>query len=139
MKKELEQKIIDIAPWLFRYENWNDLTKSLMAFGFSHGDGWFEIVKELTEKLKEIDINKEIRVVQIKEKYASLRWYIEIDSVLEDRINELYDQANKLIAEAELKSEKTCEICGQEGIVKDIGGRWYKTLCNKCFDERKHK
>ena len=60
------------------------------------------------------------RASQVKEKYASLRFYMTSAS------NEMYD----LIREYERKSTITCEDCGAPGKLR--GGRYYVTQCDDC-------
>jgi hypothetical protein len=54
---------------------------------------------------------------QIKEKYGTLRWYV-------DTTNRCHQ---KIIDFTELMSEITCETCGARGKTYRIG--WHKTLC----------
>ena len=91
---------------------------------FSIGKGWHPIVKHLIEDLIELGWDKQ--VVQVKEKFGGLRFYIN------DGSREIHDR----ISEAEKLSHETCEICGEQGEMRtDIG--WYSTLCNKHYEERK--
>jgi hypothetical protein len=91
---------------------------------FSIGKGWYQIVKDLIEDLIELGWDKQ--VVQVKEKFGGLRFYINEGS------REIHDR----ISEAEKLSHETCEICGKQGEMRtDIG--WYSTLCNKHYEERK--
>ena len=91
---------------------------------FSIGKGWYQIVKDLIEDLIELGWDKQ--VVQVKEKFGGLRFYIN------DGSREIHDR----ISEAEKLSHETCEICGEQGEMRtDIG--WYSTLCKKHYEERK--
>ena len=91
---------------------------------FSIGKGWYQIVKDLIEDLIELGWDKQ--VVQVKEKFGGLRFYINEGS------REIHDR----ISEAGKLSHETCEICGKQGEMRtDIG--WYSTLCNKHYEERK--
>ena len=99
------------------------LTESLMAFGFECGDGWFDLVKELCEKLKALNL-KNFRVTQVKEKFGGLRFYI--GSVEPEKA----DQVFRLIDKAEKESYRTCETCGKPGKPNKEG--WITTLCNNC-------
>jgi len=56
---------------------------------------------------------------QVKEKYGTLSFYM----------TEGTDQIFDLIHEAEEKSAKICEVCGESG--KRRGGGWISTLCDK--------
>lgn len=104
------------------------LRDSLMAFGFECGDGWFELIKELCEKLEVLQL-KNFEVIQVKEKFGGLRFYYSIREELE-RVGEI----DHLIDEAGGKSYKTCETCGKPGKSEDDG--WITTLCPACRENR---
>ncbi|RLD64344.1 MAG: hypothetical protein DRJ01_01115 [Bacteroidetes bacterium] len=95
------------------------ITESLMAFGFECGDGWFDIIWDLCEKIEPL-VDEEFNVFQVKEKFGGLRFYVDGSSDI------VYD----LITEAEDKAEVTCEVCGKPG--KSRGGGWIRTLCDEC-------
>ena len=125
MKAELEKQIIDIAPHMFIYEGSDNPKRSLIYFGFQCGDGWFQLIKELVEKLKKLDVDKEIRVFEIKSKYAGMRFYIDHGT----------NKIQKLISEYEIKAESVCELCGKDSTIKN-DGYWLYTLCDKCWDDK---
>lgn len=52
MNQKLEEQLTTKYPGLYRYQGWNNLQSSLMGFGFEHGDGWFKILDELSEKIQ---------------------------------------------------------------------------------------
>ncbi len=86
-------------------------------FYFSCDDGWFELIKNLSQDIT--NINQTITAFQVKEKFGALRFYT--DGCLNEKIQEL-------ISLAETISFKTCEICGSFG--KTINYRNYlKTYC----------
>jgi hypothetical protein len=91
-------------------------------YGFDCGDGWFDIIYDLSKMINDID--KEVRIVQIKEKYGTLRFYVDWCS----------DEIQKLIAEAEERSCATCEECGRPGKVRMIK-TWMLCRCEACFNE----
>ena len=80
--------------------------------------GWHHLIEETIAKIKEID--PDIQFTQIKEKFGGLRIYVGRAS------EETYD----VIAEAEQKSYKTCEVCGQPGELDTKSG-WWKTVCSE--------
>jgi len=94
------------------------------CFDFSIGEGWYKIVYNLTESISKID--KNVKVLQVKEKLALLRFYISIPN--EETVDEIY----VLIRKAMEESSKTCEFCGTKKNVTKEGEFWVKTLCNKC-------
>ena len=125
MKKELEKRIFDEFPSFFRGRE--DAMRSLMGFGFSCDDGWFDIIYNLCKDIKKTAIDASeypdpvFFVLQVKEKFGGLRFYVS------GATNEI----RNLITKAEHQSFDTCELCGNEGVLM-IRGCWYKTLCEKC-------
>ena len=119
MNEENTKYLRENFPNLYR-EYGGDMTKTCMAWGFCVGDGWFELLKELSEKLEPLGVV----AAQVKEKFGGLRFYINsIDK-------EIAEQVYEYIHEAEAKSYKTCEQCGQPGEQK--GGGWVRTTCDDC-------
>lgn len=94
---------------------------------FECGQGWFEIIKGLSEKLEQmiIDGDWEERglpyAVQVKEKFGSLRFYMSTET----------DEMSRLIEEYISMSKKICERCGIEGTLRERN-RWYSTVCDQC-------
>lgn len=124
MNKENTEALYDAYPALFHGRR-KPLTQSLMAFGFECGDGWFQILNALSKAITEsarrngVDIPE---VVQVKEKFGTLRFYLGAIS------SEISDEVERLIEDAEHDSAHTCEICGQPGQLRSDGG-WMKTRC----------
>lgn len=88
------------------------------------GDGWFDLIYEMCEKIERLEPPDTFWFVQIKEKFASLRAYTSFYNM---EIEEIIDRAAD-------KSSKTCEKCGKEGSLVQHHG-WYSTKCEEC-DER---
>lgn len=68
MNKENMAALVDAYPELYRGRR-KSLTESLMAFGFECGDGWFQILKELSKEITEIVQRNKVEVpmvVQVK-------------------------------------------------------------------------
>ena len=86
---------------------------------FPVGDGWKPIIIKLINDI--IDIDKDVNITTIKEKFGGLRFYISGGS------DEIFD----LIDKAEEESFKVCEECGTRENV-ETKGSWLKTLCKKC-------
>lgn len=86
--------------------------------------GWFPIISQL-----DLDIRKiapDYTILQIKEKFGGLRYYI--GSLHEN----VFDKVHDIIKDAEKTAAKTCECCGEPGTLCRRGG-WLKTLCQGCF------
>jgi hypothetical protein len=114
MQDELEHKLIIKYPKLFKGMT-KPLTHSLMAFGIECGDGWYNILDKLFEKLN----NYDIELMQVKEKFGGLRIYLSGATT-----DEVYD----LVEKAEEESFKICEMCGKSGKNLTINS-WIYTVC----------
>lgn len=92
------------------------------CFDFSTGEGWDDIVEKLTDMV--IALEPKIKIVQVKEKFGGLRYYVEHD---EDCSPEICSKVRYLIECAEDAAERTCEVCGKDG---KIGGKtWLSCRC----------
>lgn len=68
------------------------------------------------------------RASQVKEKFATLRFYM----------TGYLDEFDELINKAEAKSKITCELCGEPGVLRS-SGYWLSTRCEKCAVDRDGK
>lgn len=125
MDKNLEEEIVSVAPWMFRYDGYDDPQQSLLCFGFEISEGWFNILKDLVIKLSQIDTEKKIRFVQVKEKFGQLRIYT--GGYTTETIDDLIWKAEKL-------SSETCENCGKPSKNTNRNG-WMSTVCVECESE----
>jgi len=116
MSPELQKKLVKRFPKLYRGIN-KPMTETCMCWGFACGDGWFNILWMLSLALE--DLNEDIEVVQVKEKYGTLRYYIHNGS----------EEAYKYINAAEAASQSICEECSEWGRLR--GNGWYYTACDK--------
>lgn len=119
MKRELTEKLRNKYPSIFK-DLYGDYRKTCMAWGIECGDGWYDIIDKCCAKILELDPERLVHAVQIKEKFGTLRFYL----------NEYNDDIYKVIEEATLQSSKTCEVCGKPG--HQEGGSWIITLCDEC-------
>lgn len=150
MKPELENQLCEKFPLLYK-DRRGDPRKTLMHWGLSVGDGWYQIIYDLSLKL-EILINKYIqenpricehcdieehlhnidnacstfslkhpKAAQVKEKFGGLRFYMSNGSTKE--MEACIDLAEALAGE-------TCEVCGKPGTETDSG--WIKIKCDEC-------
>ena len=94
-------------------------------------DGWRkafgeQMCQEIYDELEKFDYVHEYRIMDIKEKYGTLRWYDAgwpIGAKIDDIINK-YEEI----------SAHTCMLCGAPAEMIDDGG-WVYTLCDKCMDK----
>ncbi len=129
MNEENTRKIFEAFPDMFRGRNMT-VRENLMPFGFACGDGWFDLIYQLcTDITAELDkpenegIAERFIVLQVKEKFAGLRFYV--GSATEA----IFD----LIHKAEADSYEICERCGEPGLCRM--GSWYRTLCDRHAEE----
>jgi hypothetical protein len=110
VKEELEDKL---------YGSFASLFLNSLPYGIECEDGWFELIFNLCEQLKD----ENIEVTQIKEKFGTLRFYCNFEN----------DKIKDLVRIAEIKASVTCEFCGKAGQLYSKG--WCKTLCNEHANE----
>lgn len=118
-------KIADLRLWLKRLRHpeniWYGGSIKRENALRSVGPGWAKLINNLYDAKP-----KWVRVIQVKEKYAGLRFYT----------NSSPDWFEDLVSYYSMLSEKTCEQCGEPGKVRgDLG--WILTLCTKHYKETK--
>lgn len=125
MTKEHTNKILKDFPKLYT-NYYKGPEVSPMYFGFDCGDGWYQLVYNLSKRVDKL-LKKESKafqagftVDQVKQKFGGLRFYTSIHS----------DAIQKEIDKAETKSFETCEECGKPGKLR--GTHWVQTVCNSC-------
>ena len=123
MNKENTEKLINRFP----FYRPGDTPADYLYYGFECGDGWFNLIWELSEELEKAGfIGEDFRVTQVKEKFGGLRYYTNYTTDVMDEIIEKYEE----------KSYRVCERCGAEGKVR--GDSWVYTACDKCYEEIKN-
>lgn len=98
----------------------------MMTSASNVGPGWHPIIDELEIHLNALDPNFELQ--QVKEKFGGLRYYANSKVVP-------WEEFNRPISEAEAKSFRVCEECGEPAETKSYWG-WLKTLCEEHKAER---
>jgi hypothetical protein len=118
MNKENTEKLLKDFPEL--YSILDDPKNSLMCFGFETGNGWYDLIYQLSEDITKYCSTLRVEcpiVVQVKEKFGGLRFYISSGD----------KQITKFIERAEEKSYITCDVCGEPGKIRGRG--WVVTRC----------
>jgi len=89
-------------------------------FYFECDDGWFDIIFDLCKDVQQ-EVNnsscQQVVAVQVKEKFAGLRFYASGGNEVTDAIINKYSKL----------SSETCEMTGGKGYLCEKH-RWYKTL-----------
>lgn len=138
MTQELEFKLVEKYPKIFTGYG-GDPKKTLLAFGFECGDGWFWLIDNLCSHIQwKIDhpswkdgkpqIIEQVVATQVKEKFGGLCFYV----------NSAPIEIHEIIHFAESLSYSICEECGS---TKNIGRTtgWITTLCEDCSKSDRYK
>ncbi|PSB24040.1 hypothetical protein [Stenomitos frigidus] len=107
MNAEHTSKLFEDFPALYAGRHL-PVTVNLMSYGFGRGDGWFELLYDLSQQIQRWQLEHPettVIAVQVKEKFGGLRFYVD-QTVLE---------IDASIAAATLKSLQTCELTGRPG------------------------
>lgn len=127
MKQELDEALVRDFPNLYRRRNLSP-SETCMCWGFEVGDGWEPMIRELSAKLEAMILalpeaeREQYAAEQVKEKFGGLRFYLTSGT----------DEMYAAIDEADAKSYKTCESCGEPGCVRR--GSWIRVRCDKCSE-----
>jgi len=134
MKEELDSYLCKTYPKLFVNRDL-PMTETAMCWGFSCGDGWFNIINQLCQtiqhhidwKNKDKEVVQQVTVDQVKEKFGGLRFYYTGGD----------DYIRGVVSMAEAMASVTCEDCGNPG--EGHFDNWFRTLCDKHEEEYQEK
>jgi hypothetical protein len=126
MKQELDKLLCEKYPKMMVNRN-KSMIETCMCWGFSCGDGWFNILDQLMGNIqhhidwknKNSEVVPQVTLDQVKEKFGGLRFYYTGGD----------EHIRGLVSMAESMSEVTCEVCGSPG--KRIGLGWISTRCEE--------
>jgi hypothetical protein len=82
MNEKYTKELKESFPDFFKSEE--DDKHQFLKYGFQHGDGWFQLVKGLMRCIYNYceNNNKPVpKILQVKEKYGTLRFYIDGDEM----------------------------------------------------------
>jgi len=126
MNPENSRRLQSDFPLLYRSQRLDPLRQDqptvLALWGFECGDGWMDLVYRLSQTISKHIESTGLNIVatQVKEKFGTLRFYIDGGD------KEVFG----LIAAAEQESATICELCGAPGTLVVKG--WCSTLCESC-------
>ena len=134
MKQELDELLCTKYPKMMVNRNL-PMMETCMCWGFSCGDGWFNILDQLMGNIqhhidwknKKEEVVPQVTLDQVKEKFGTLRFYYTGGD----------DVIDGMVTMAESMSGVTCEECGSPG--KRGGGGWITTLCKPCEELKEKK
>ena len=123
-------------PWLYPRNVWTDEPVEDYDYSYTLLDdmpnGWRiafgkQMCEEINNVLKKADWVNKYRIIQIKEKFGSLRWY---DSTVPAEIS---DEIQDIIEKYEEISARTCISCGKPATRISTG--WICPWCDDCSKE----
>lgn len=130
------RELIEKYPWLLPRNRWTDEEIEDFDYSWTELDampeGWrkafgLEMCEEIQKLLEGANYVYKYRVLQIKEKFGSLRWY---DNSVPESIRE---RLNAIIKKYEDISERTCVNCGAPATKISTG--WISPWCDKCAEK----
>ena len=133
---EQNRKLVEAFPFLQPRNRWTDEVVEDYDYTWTELDampeGWRKLFgehmcAEIAAILKKANYLDKYRIVQIKEKYGSLRWY---DAGVPAEISE---ELNILIRCYEILSERTCIVCGAPATRVTTG--WISPYCDNCVSK----
>jgi hypothetical protein len=122
--------------------------------------GWLELLDKLCAQIEAMlgpDVCSQFAVVQIKQKFGTLRFYYRLGDVEDVRVDLIHPEGVKqllfdsnpalhlddlrvqlraVVSEAEAASSNCCEKCGESAMLHEVRG-WLTTLCGEHLAERK--
>ena len=95
-------------------------------------EGWRKTFgKEMCEEIRRVLVKanylNKYRVIQVKEKYGSLRWYDD------GAPSSIYHELQDVIDKYEEMSVRTCIRCGRPATKISLG--WISPFCDKCAEK----
>lgn len=130
MNNNLTERLFTDCPLIYRSNSYEEQT-IINSREFECGDGWFEIIHELSLEIESIasellrngtPLSGLPHVTQVKEKFGDLRFYI----------NNGRDDIEALIYQARLKASVTCELCGAPGHKQECNRGLMMVACESC-------
>ena len=137
MTKDLELRLVAEFPDIFQ-DYGGDMRTTCMHWGFSHGDGWIQVLRDLCDRLETIRrrVGFMVGATQVKEKFGYLHFYYgyKIDPAFPpftpEEIWAWRSVIQAIVAYAEGESGHTCEVCGRYGRIETGDDGWDRCRCD---------
>jgi hypothetical protein len=138
-KQKENKKLISYYPFLLPRNRWTDEVPDDYDYSYTEldnmPDAWKDVFglfmcEYIKQNLMDANYLDKYRIMQIKEKYGTLRWY---DNGVPKSI---YDKHCEIISKYEKLSGEVCFDCGAEPTVGQTRG-WILFLCEKCGSKQK--
>ena len=138
MKKENDLKLKNEFPELLnRFSSNGGYVKGFKYIDCM--DGWFDLLEEALQKIQLIrDTSKKDIVIRcIKQKFGSLRIYIDYGKAQWSKSKDLWDKIlDDIEYQTERESLQICEECSQTGQLTRNKVGWVRTLCLDCINNK---
>ena len=131
MKQELDKLLCERYPKMMVNRN-KTAQETCMCWGFSCGDGWYNILNQLMSNIqhhidwknRKEEVVAQVTLDQVKEKFGTLRFYYSGGD----------DAIDGMVRMAESMSGVTCEECSAPA--QTHGPGWIRTICEPCETKR---
>lgn len=160
MREELELKLQEDFPFMQqnRVESEHNIYRK---WGIECSSGWYQLLhdlcQEITDRYAADEAPVDIVIQQIKEKFASLRFYYSYEDAScpiqafdclgegisirfqpentssDEKTKKLRSDIAQIVRSYEEKSKTVCENCGQTGNMR-MDMPWKRTLCDDCYE-----
>lgn len=164
MKDELELKLQKDFP--FMKQDKDAERNTYKKYGCECSGGWYQLIHDLCQEIAdryEVEgVAPDIQILQVKEKFGSLRFYhtfegVEFspvfdflnagislsfppdDSEAEVARKKLHNAIREIVHKYCEKSKTTCEYCGKEAVLRTDLGYRVITLCDECHARYKER
>ena len=165
MRNDLELQLQADFPFMAQ-NRVNEERNTYRRWGCECSDGWYGLIHDLCESItKRYESDKmpiDIVVLQVKQKFATLRFYYEFDDTpcpiqafdflgnrtslrltpdnsVDEKKQKLRKDIADLVRNYEKKSASICEICGMEGERRKVTPYYVRTLCESCYNNHLRK
>lgn len=131
-ERERNKQLIEKYPFLLPRNRWTDKVDENYNYEYTEldtmPDGWRkafgeQMCQEIKDELVKVSALERYRIIQIKEKYGTLRWY--------DNFNT--QKGYDIIHKYEALSARTCIQCGKPATRITTG--WIAPYCDECIDD----
>lgn len=129
LQKELYNrhlKLLNKTRYTKQYANY-----AYPKYGIGCDDGWFKLLDDFLTEFESccLEINTQPLILQIKEKFGTLRVYFTYTD-----IEEIDDRLDEIVEKYTNRSMHTCEFCGIFGEISNVRN-YLKCVCGQCKEK----
>jgi len=140
MDKELDDTLCTKYPLIFA-NRYKTAQETRMFWGFECGNGWFDLIENLCDRIQShIDQSNNRRIISIEKNYDNVPE--EVSQVVAEQVKEKFgtlrfyyyggdDYVSGLVSMAEKMSTSICMTCGNPGKLHTKG--WWHVACKEHY------